>query len=256
MKLSQVVLDDWFRIIFTGEQGTGKSIAALSFPRPYVFDLDGRVRSLVNYYGADAFPDADVEYYGPEDYVRFVDDFNRLVVDTNSKYDTFVIDSLTAFARMVLNYSIGLRGKDKGKTKGIVNIVDIDDYNAEDQMISDLLATARQLKKKHFILTAHLLENFKGKRTLLTGGRRIRSEATAYFDEVWNFYTDAQLSGKPKHFVSTVPIGVDNAKTALPLPPQFDWTNEKNFYQLLRKLLEGKVPEASTNQPSKKVLSL
>lgn len=245
-----------FKALFVGGPGGGKSLALASLPRPlYIFDLDGRIKSIISYY-RDDLEGIEADYFGPFDYNKFCDKYEEVTDESKSRYASVGVDSLTAFARMSLEYSLSLRGADKGKKKGRVNIVDIDDYNAEDQMVSDLFNIARALSRINIVITAHLLDNFQGQRTLLSGAKRIRTEALAYFDEVWQFYPDTTFSGAPAYMCTTRPMKQDPGKTAMDLPPIWNWTGSRKFYDGVQELLQGKTPEHFIIPAEKKVKQL
>ena len=232
--------------LYKGEPGTGKSSAAGSFPEPYVFDFDGRMRVLTNRYpGKDIIFDS------------FFNDFPGLtrklseLVNYNP-YGTIIFDSLTSYSRTIMSHMIKSRVADAGDTakrlkRGGIDVSQLEDYSGETAAIVQLLDAMRLLNKKcHVILIAHCVDvierNAQTKSTvvnrhLLTGGKKIAAEIPAYFDEAYHFYSRPDLSGgNPDYYVTTSAAGIDWAKTALPLPSEINWTN-KNFYETILNLL-------------------
>lgn len=232
MKLSETKMGKNLSVLLIGYPGSGKSIAAASFPRPiYIFDLDKRINSLLQY-----FPDAgDIEYdyYGPDEYAK-LDAKIKEVKSGNAPYRTYIMDSLTALARMAINYSIAIRGGGKGNTKGVIQMTQIDDYNAESRVLSVAMDSFRGTNfKSNFILTAHLVETnvkvLNGDDTisqrLLTGGKSIAAEIPAYFDEAYYIVKENDmLNNKVSYKSITTPMNGINAKTALPIPTSIDFT--------------------------------
>lgn len=50
MNTTDVILDERLFCLFKGDPGSGKSIAAGSFPNPYFIDNDGRMKSVINFW--------------------------------------------------------------------------------------------------------------------------------------------------------------------------------------------------------------
>lgn len=234
--------------LYKGEPGTGKSNAAASFPEPYFFDLDGRIRPVALMHpGKDIIYDS---FFG--NFPGMVRKLSELV--NYCPYGTVVFDSLTSYSRTVMSHMIKARVADASDIKkrlqrGGIDVSQLDDYQGETAAIVQLLDAMRELNKKcHTILIAHCVDvierNAQTKTTvvnrqLLTGGKKIAAEIPAYFDEAYHFYARPDLSGgNPDYFVSTSAAGIDWAKTALPLPTEITWT-KKNFYETLMNHLKG-----------------
>lgn len=237
--------------LFKGEPGTGKTNAAASFPSPYFFDLDGRIRPV-----ALMHPGKDVIYD------TYLNDFPGMMRKMSellnyNPYGTVVVDSLTAFSRTVMSHMIKARVSDAGDTKkrltrGGIDVSQLEDYGGETAAIVQLLDALRLINRKcHVILIAHCVDvierNAQTKsvninRQLLTGGKKIAAEIPAYFDEAYHFYSRPDLSGgNPDYYITTSAAGIDWSKSALSLPSEITWT-KKNFYDTLMNLLkkEGK----------------
>lgn len=221
-------------VLLIGYPGSGKSIAAASFPRPiYIFDLDRRIDSLLNYFG-DA-TDIEHDYYGPEEYLK-LDAKIEQIKTGNAPFKTYIMDSLTTLARMAINYSLTMRGGGKGSIlKGKVQMSTFDDYNVESHVILNMLNTFRTGNfKANFILTGHLLETRTKvpnttddivSQRLLTGGKNIAAEVPVYFNEV--YYVDKNndlLNNKVSYRSITSPMNGINGKSALPIPSVIDFT--------------------------------
>jgi len=242
-KISDIKIGGKLFQLFIGMPGTGKSIAAASYPSPiYFFDLDKRIDSI-----APMFPGrTDIEYdqYGPEEYEKLWIKIQQ-IKSGNSPFKTYVLDSLTSLARMAINYSISVRGK-SGLTKGVIQMTQVDDYNSESRVLSVIMDAFRGSNfKSNFILNAHLVEtstrNLDGKDTIqqrvLTGGKTIAAEIPGYFNEVYLFSRQTGMDGKSNFMMSTIghAAGV-NTKTALGLPAEINFTMKPGSEGLFQKI--------------------
>ena len=242
-----LVIGDRQFCLYKGEPGTGKSVVAGSFPKPFFFDMDGRMRVLTNRY-----PGKDIVYES------YFSNFPGMMLKLGEllnycDYETIVFDSLTSFSRTTMTHMIKSRVADAGNIKkrlqrGGLDVSQLEDYGGETAAITQLLDAMRELNKKaNVILIAHCVDvierNTQTKsvvvnRQLLTGGKKIAAEIPAYFDEAYHFYARPDLSGgNPDYFVATSAAGIDWAKTALPIPNEITWTN-KNFYETLTELIK------------------
>jgi len=229
--------------LFIGPPGSGKSIAAASYPSPiFFFDLDKRIDAV-----APMFPGrADIEYesYGPDDYERLWNKITQIRAG-NSPFKTYVLDSLTSLARMAINYSISMRSG-KGLSKGVIQMTQVDDFNGESRVLSVMMDAFRGTNfKSNFILTAHLVETSSKKlneddviqQRLLTGGKTIAAEIPGYFNEIYLFSRRTGFDSKPKYFMSTVDKGAGiNTKTILPLPSELEFTMKPGEPGLFQKI--------------------
>ena len=245
MKLSETKMGKNLSVLLIGYPGSGKSIAAASFPGPiYIFDLDKRINSLLQFFGERS--DIEYDYYGPDEYAK-LDVKIKEIKSGNAPHRTYIMDSLTALARMAINYSINLRGG-KGNSKGVISMTQIDDYNAESRVLSVAMDSFRGNNfNKNFILTAHLVETnvkvLNGEDTisqrLLTGGKSIAAEIPAYFDEAYYIVKENDLiNNQVKYKSMTIPMNGINAKTALPISKEIDFTmkdkTSKGLYQIIQ----------------------
>lgn len=247
-KLSDVKIGGKIFALFVGHPGSGKDIAANSFPGPiYNFDLDKRIDSVAAMFGNRS--DIEFDQYGPEEFPKLWDKV-KYIKDNNSQYKTVIMSSLTALARMGINYSISLRGSGQGKNtnKGVIQMTEVQDFGAESRVLSMILESFRSANfKANFILTAHLVETnsktLDGKditiQRVLTGGKTIGAEIPAYFNEIYLFEKTTGFDSKSKYIMRTTgeAAGV-NTKTILPLPNEIDFTMKKNELGLFAKIQE------------------
>ena len=269
MKLSQVEMDlDRFMGLFKGPPGSGKSIAALSFPKPlYLFDLDGRVKSPRNFYSDAPEVLAGVEYDGYTDYVKFAKKLESF--QYTNPYKTIVIDGLTTLAKLILRFLLKSKvdkslllplskEEQKGKrTIAGIPIYDIEGYLGEAQILGECMTLCKKYLKCNVIWTAHVITTetkqlgggMTEHRSLLTGGNKIAAAIPVEFDEIYHFKTEGGIIADSAngHVLYTRDVGRDFAKTALPLPRKINITRDPNkplsagngdTYQTIEKLLQ------------------
>lgn len=234
--------------------GGGKTILCASMgeddpPKSvYFFDCDLRMKPIRKM--RHLFPNAKISYdsYGPADFEKLWKAAQN-IAKNDGLYDWVILDSLTALARMNLNYSTVLRGQGdnarEGKRKGVIDLLEIEDFGAEGRGIGYLLDLFRGMRRTNFILTAHLIrvaeKDLKSKtitntQTLLTGGKKIAAEIPSYFDEVWFIGVEPSFAGEPERWLWTVPVEDIMCKTALPLPPRIK-IDGLNAWQEMKKYL-------------------
>ncbi len=228
---------------FNGKPGSGKTIAACSFPDPiYVFDCDGRMKPVKKYF-KDRGVEKNINFdtYTGQDFIRFRD---KLVgLQDYCPYKTVICDSVTSIGTMILNYMISVRGK-ATKNKGVIALSDIEDFGGEARALEQVIDIGRVIPA-NFILTAHILEtetyDLKTQRTIinrkiLTGGKKIAAVIPALFDECWHFYKEGGES--LKYFVKTTGEDTFPVKTALPLDANIEWTDV-----MLYDIVKGSIEE-------------
>lgn len=244
--------------LFKGAPASGKSPAAASFCSLgdiYFFDFDRRMSAV-----RKMFPNAKNIYYDTfTNYKKYADQMESLL--TSCPYKTVVLDTVTNFVEVTMDYFIKLRGggttsdqedkeskdkKSKAKSKGAVPLLMIDDYSAETRAISETLINLKYLaeeKKVNVIVIAHVISttttNIKtGSQTvekfILTYGKKAAGKIPTLFDEIYHFSTQAAIiMGEPgRYLCSTESFGDDFARSSFHLPPEIDWTN-RNFYELI-----------------------
>lgn len=252
MKLSETIPGKNLSVLLIGYPGCGKSIAAASFPPPiYIFDLDRRINSLLQYFPNRS--DIEYDYYGPDDYAA-LDAKIRLAKSGSLPFKTYILDSLTALARMAINYSVNLRGGGRGSiAKGVIQMTTVDDFNGESRVLSVCMDSFRaKTFNANFILTAHLVETSVKKagpgseditiQRLLTGGKSIAAEIPSYFDESYYIYKEVNVMQSPatiKYLSTIIPRdGIEKVKSALPIPTTIDFTmskaGDKGLYQKIQ----------------------
>ena len=243
--------------LFKGGPAVGKSPAAASFPGPiYFFDFDRRISSVKK-----MFPHRNDIYYDVFTFFKeYAKTFDSLL--DNCPYKTVVIDTMTNFIELTVDYFIRLRGGStslesvgseeivKGsrnkavKSKGEVKLLSIDDYSAETRAVSEMLINLKYLaeeRRTNIIVIAHIVTtsttNIKtGSQTiekfLLTYGKKAAGKIPTLFDEIYHFTTVSPIIvGDPlQYLICTENVGDDYARTSFHMPATIDWTN-KNLYK-------------------------
>lgn len=250
-------LDTRFFCIFKGDPGSGKSIAAASYPGhkedpelgPYFMDQDGRMKAVTNYWRPKG------REFNWDKFDTFAQMNDKLETFLGyCPYHTIVLDGITTTGKMLLRNMKMLR--DPGKKKvmhGGVELSQIEDYGGESNGLDTVLNNLQVISLRHgtnVIVTAHVLEtsstNIKNgvttvSRSILTGGKKVAASLPVYFDEAYHFDVVSSMdpTQMPRHTVVTHNVGEDWAKTALPLPLRIDFT-DGSLYDEIMKNLEGK----------------
>ena len=248
-----------FMGLFVGSNGSGKTIAAASWPGPtLILDFDGRVAPVRFFYPNRQ----DIEYWtvglegstrkdviGFKEFVKKFEDFQD-----RCPYETIIFDSYTAFSSTAIWHQMGIRETDVKRTKGGLPIPDWDEFKGETGVMLQVLEIAKVLPC-NFICTAHpvtrarttkqggsandVLASMIKVATLATYGWKTESFLPNYFNEIYFFHTDvsSQVGNVNKHYVQTVSAGEVMGKTALPLPVSIEITG-KPLFPILQEILK------------------
>lgn len=250
-----------FMALFVGANGSGKSIAIASWKKlgkVYYFDFDGRMASVYNWHSQRGLRDGQIDYdtYGPH---NLYEAYQKMAAFTsNCPYSAVVLDSFTAMTISAVMFSLHQRSSKGGKdinafSKGNMIIPDWDEWNGEAVFITQMLDFSKTLAAKGTAVfwTAHPIQRTKieGRQySLQTNYAAYGHKSTAllpiYFDEIYSFITDWDPpTGVNKRICHTQPHDGVNAKTALNLPSQFEWT-DSDFYEILKSLADSGEEEA------------
>lgn len=251
--------------LLKGESGMRKSTAALSFPRPYVFDFDRKMPGV-----------ALKQYPGKEIHWDTFDDVFEVEAKLaefreSCPYETLIADSFTSLANLTIS-SVGQVKSESvpqilsriQKTKGgsaQIEMMGIDYYSAEDRFCTYFIEQLKKLharpgNPKHVLITAHVITtegspDLKTKivtrtRSIVAKGRKVAAWLPTEFDNVWLFgYALPDLgsiSDKVTWFVRTSAFGEDSAKCSLVLPETI--MIKSNLYDEIQEILEwSKMPK-------------
>lgn len=264
-KLKDVPVRPVNSFLFKGHNGVGKTIAACgkAFRPVYVFNCEGRIESVINYYK---------KLDGNLDGIEF-DDFplgsgyyaidkrmDELVGRCN--YKTVVMSSLTSFIYLILKHLIDDKagktrksGQPMGMRIGGIPVNELPDFNAEDSaIINDLISFFQQLKAMgvNTILEAHITPYEiktieEGQRTsitvnqILTKGRKAPASVPGFFNEIFLFFKEYEGiisgEGKPHYKFTTAGTTTDDCKTSMGFEG-FDWTGKDFSVELMKQLTD------------------
>ena len=225
----------------------GKSIAAASFPKPFIFDNDRRIKSVVNYWRPRG---KEVDYMHATNYIQVQQKLESFL--SHCPYETIVYDGFTTGGDMILRTMQTTRDAGQKKIlRGGIELLQIEDYGGESQGLKWIIETLKDISWRqnvHVICTAHVLEtsstNLKTQQTtisrsLMTAGKKIAAALPVHFDEAYHFDVQEAFdpSEPPKYTIITRHVGQDWAKTALPLPMRIDFTNG-SLYDIIMEELE------------------
>lgn len=257
--LNSETYDRFFRALFVGPTGRGKTIAASSWPgKTLIIDFDGRHRPVIDWFSERVKAgDFVAEIIGPENFwTKFKPLVNSLV--QYNPYQNIILDGITSLTTTTVVMQMLAKGsfsnwtgKDSPGNKvtaGGIMVPTWDEFNGEAMIISTLLETLKSLQCNLFV-TAHPVQrtaidkNKKGSRytSIVTFGPKIESIIPTYFDEVWYFGYKVESDDKGIELIKrTCYTGPSEdymeAKTALKVPREMDYT-DKNLYDLVKDYL-------------------
>ena len=238
--------------IFKGESGEGKSVGALSFPNPYIFDFDRKMPSIA----AKHFPGK--EFFWDTFESIFQIDAVLKDLSSNCPYETLIVDSITGLVNIIMD-SVGLvKGESvteilarttKSKT---IEMMGIDYYSAEDRFATyfiDRLKTlwAREGNPKHVIIVAHVVTvdsspDLKTKvitrtRSIVSKGKKFAAFLPSGFDNVYIFGRKlpdmGDLNQKVKRIIKTESFREDSGKCSFNFPEEIEFTNGSLYDKLV-----------------------
>lgn len=258
IKLGQVKDEDQrIRALLIGSTGSGKTIAAASWPgKTLIIDFDRRYKPVIDWY-AGRLDDFTVKVVTPKTFWDFVKLINELA--DYCPYDNIILDSITNLSNCCVVMQMREKGaiskeeaeqakKDNKKlgiklTRGGVSIPTWDEINGETMIISELLEVLKSFNVNLFV-SAHPLRREKDGSeyaSLVTFGPKIESIIPTYFDEIWFFKTGAAPATEREELKREVyfkPSGsYKEARTAIKgMPTKVDITG-KNLYEQVKQYL-------------------
>lgn len=269
-KTIDIQLGGRIMVMLKGDNGSGKTVAAASFPGPIKFFMfDGsKLDAVKSFYPSRA----DIEYdiYGPREMklrdsfgnpvhmkslIQFAEEFNSL--QDYCPYATIVLDSFTTFSVTCVTFQLDVRQSDKDKrtalSKGGLVIPDFDEYKGETTLVTQSLDVSKVLPC-HVIWTAHPLPKLETtgsgnsmkvtkSSSIAAYGAKTAAMAPSYFNEVWHLDVRANPTpgAPPWRNLHTASVGEHFAKTALPLPPVIDITMRPAFREVQKYLEEHQI---------------
>lgn len=249
--------------LFKGDSGTGKSVGALSFPDPYVFDFDRKMPGIAKKH----FPKKNIHYDTFNDIFEVSDRLAELFVEC--PYETLIADSFTALANLTIESVGQVKGESvpqmlqkvqetKNKNKQL-EMMPIDYYGGEDRFCTFFINNLKKLQArasnpKYVIVTAHVLTvdsapDLKTKivtrtRSIVSKGRKVAAWLPTEFDDMYIFgYENTNVFGgegntAPNRICITESYGEDSAKCSLRgMPSQIDFTNGSLYDSMFNRVM-------------------
>ena len=229
-------------VLITGEPGTGKSIAAHSFPQPsFTFDFDQKMKAVSNYYSG-----IDFEY---DNYENVFDVRTKLSQFKQScEFKTIVWDGWSTFARLALKSMMDTRNPNSKKIiRGNIEKYQIEDYGGESRAIELCLDDLKAINIKHnvhVVTVCHIIRVvthniIKNTDTTYQGlhipGGKIAFDVPIPYDEVWNMSKEQSLETGDLDYIITTSgsseVGI--TKTAMKLPSRFIWSRNSSLYETI-----------------------
>lgn len=268
-----IALDTRFFCLFKGDPGTGKSIAAGSYPGhkddptigPYFFDIDRRMKSVINYWRPRG---REFNYDHFDSFFQINDKLEQFL--GYCPYHTLVFDGITQGGKLILRSAKALREGSKKKVMVAgIEMSQIEDYGGEATGLDTIINNLQVISIKHgvnVIVTAHVLQtestNIKNNvttvsRSILTGGKKVAAGLPVAFDEAYHFDVQPNFDPNemPKHTIVTHNVGEDWAKTALPLPLRIDFTGGSLYDEIMKHLSSYEFVHAA-NEPTTELATI
>ena len=172
---------DKLKVLVYGKSGSGKTMFAGTFPKPYVFDSDNGTLSLRNMGN-------DVEYdvYRDGDLARptAINAIEKKVAELQkgNGIETIVVDSLTTIADLAMNRVLFMNGRAKA-------VPQQQDWLQQMNWIRNFVLTLLAMPK-HVVVVAHEQvdkdENLGNLQALPMVTGKLAGKIGLYFDEVYN----------------------------------------------------------------------
>lgn len=235
--ISSYTKDNHLRVVLQGPPGSGKSVLAMRFPRPYFIDLDVNLGGPLRWaertnsalpVGYDVIDrDDEGKPVDPKQrYLRLKKKLEEAAV--NPDIDTVVLDSATMLADVLIEEVLRQQGKNK-----------IDDWKDPRQFWGFFFPAGRNFMgiltqmRKHVIMTAHekLIKNPDGSIAYpikVSWPGQLGQIIGAFFTDVWRCETESTGAGaatKTSFVIRTMPNYQYELKNSLGLPAvfPFDW---------------------------------
>ena len=260
---TQLSTEDRFVGLFVGRSGSGKTVAACSFPGPIeVLDFDGRIRGIL---GASWINKSQINYdsFPPRE--------AGLITRINQKLEgwmnasrvgqfpvkTIILDSLTSECATIVQQALPItHAQGKGMSFGTINLTGPEDYKFESQATLSILSFLRSIPGVNIVVTAHIVpkwgkpfgaekfsENIQiGEKLSITD--KLGENCLIYFDHVFRF--DRAESG----IDFSVRFRSDLARTSYAELPDGDQSiTGKSFYDFMQsKLSQSKLSSIADQQ--------
>lgn len=247
--------------LFVGPQGVGKTIAALSFPKPRWYDNESKLESVKNWYNQPEYRrfKSEIDYRPTPDIFSFLNDELAYIEERGAgEAKTLVFDSITNASKDIIGQILRARrkltkGGDRAKViPGNIILPSWDEFDAEDTILGQVLGslfTIQQRYKVNVVVIAHphttMGPSGKSGTKIVAKGHKAPQTVLNFFQEIYHFERDEDINGGVRRVAVTQ--GGDFSRTAWPfLPNKLDFTNEP-FYEVLKSRLDAN-KEAVNNE--------
>lgn len=270
--LSQSKIEAVYTLL-KGEPGTRKSTQALSYPKPqYWFSWDMKMNALLLPMMKWGISPKEIKFDNYTDWNKPKAKLEEFQL--NCPFKTLVFDSITSGADAINRQTLKLKqgtstrsGADAGKLIAGIPVNTIEDFNAEDSALKELVALTKDINNYHkvnIILIAHIVQKEMkspdGKthmaRILVTAGKSIAQKIPAYCDEAYHFNIKSGIdtSQGGQYALKTVHTGDDYARTMLDLPEEIVFGSDQLYDKWIRPAID-KLNERLTQpiQPTNKL---
>ena len=252
------------RAILKGEEDTGKSCAAASFPgKKLWFDWDHKCESLeiaVN----NEWAKLPIDVYRPKSFPEAKSKLENFKVQC--PYDIIVWDSFTTMIEMELGRIADFKAKElekkkdqqtfdkdnrpvknkigEGRKVAGINVNTLEDYKAEASMLRDIINLSQEIDA-HFLFICHVIVypedskrgTSKDKRQIFTGGVKASVLLPARFPEVWFFEKNHSAQKGDEYVARFHSSSTDSARTTYRIGGTIDFT-DASFYEQLKPFLK------------------
>lgn len=165
MKLDSMDLKNANRsVLVYGLSGSGKTVFAAGFPKPLIFDFDGKISSAASFYaGRSELAQIEYENYADKkDFARFYTKLQELRKTDPAKfpYRTVVLDSITTFADSLMSEVIRQNPADASKRSKVNEtlVPHLKDYQIAISHVKDIVRQVLTLPCLK-VFTAHIQQD-------------------------------------------------------------------------------------------------
>jgi len=182
-----------FALLLIGEPKSGKTTLAMSFPKPYIMDLDKNLSGALRHHGDKMgefwFDDVD-DVEKPEK--KWSEACNRIVEACKTEGpETIIIDGLTIMAEYLQYHILANTAKDSNKGKLIIageECMQMNHWTPFQNLMKRLVMTCKASGKKLvFICHEQTIESdsgaIKGYRPMIQGS--LKHNLAGFFTDVW-----------------------------------------------------------------------
>lgn len=208
--------------LLKGASGSGKSVAALSFPNPYVFDYDFKMPAIARKH----FPKKSIDYDTYSDTSQISDRIlawltcpkcglsEKCIKDggnceSSCQYETLIHDSLTNLQNLIIRTVAQTKSESipdmlktlLSKKSKKTEMMDFDYYSAEVRftewlLLHNKILWSRKGNPKNIVFTAHVMSSENKNivtnvttvtRSIVAQGKKVGAFIPTVFDEVYMF---------------------------------------------------------------------